>query len=66
MKVLMKLAAVLFVAIAAFLIYAVVHATQSAGGARVGVCIGYVAGALVLVSLATLLWRRSAPRRAVG
>jgi hypothetical protein len=60
----MKIVAVLFVAIAAFLIYAVIHAAASAGGARVGVCIGYVAGSLVLGFLAITLWRKSGPRAA--
>lgn len=55
----MKIVAVLFVAIAAFLLYAVVHAFASAAGARVGICVLYVAGALVLGFLATKLWRRS-------
>ncbi len=59
-----KLAAVLFVALAAFLLYAVVAAASSAGGARVGVCAGYVAGALVLVALAVTMWRRSVPHTA--
>jgi membrane protein YqaA with SNARE-associated domain len=58
MKVLLKVVATLFVAIAAFLVYAVVAAAGSAGGARVGVSIGYVAGALVLSSLAVVMWRR--------
>jgi hypothetical protein len=62
MKVLLKVVAVLFVAIAAFLVYAVIHAAASSGGARVGVAIGYVAGALVLGALAVTLWRTSAPR----
>jgi hypothetical protein len=59
MKVVMKLVAVLLVAIAAFLVYAVIHAAASAGGARVGVCIAYLAGALILGFLALRTWRRS-------
>jgi multisubunit Na+/H+ antiporter MnhB subunit len=59
-KVLLRLVAVIFVAIGLFLIYAVIHAVGSAGGARVGVCVGYVAGALILGYLALRLWRRSA------
>ena len=58
MKVLLRFVAVLFVAIGAFLIYAVIHAMASAGGARTGVAIGYVAGAIVLALLAAKLWRR--------
>ena len=64
MKVVLKLIATLFVAIALFLVYAVIHAAASAGGARVGVCIGYVAAALVLGYLASRLWRRSSGARA--
>lgn len=60
MKVLMKIASVLFVAIAAFLIYAIIHAAASAGGARVGVCVAYAAAAAALGFVATRLWRRSA------
>ncbi len=60
MKVLAKIASVLFVLIAAFLVYAVVAAFASAGGANVAVCVGYVIGALVLGFLAVTLWRRSA------
>jgi threonine/homoserine/homoserine lactone efflux protein len=62
MKVVLKFVAGLFVAIGVFLIYAVVHAAASAGGARVGVAVAYVAGALVLGFLAVTMWRRSVPR----
>jgi len=58
-KVVMKLVSVLLVAVAAFLVYAVIHATASAGGARVGVCIAYIAGAFVFGFLALRVWRRS-------
>jgi hypothetical protein len=62
MKVVAKGVATLFVAIGAFLIYAVIHAVNSAGGARVGVCIAYVAGSLLLGFLAFRLWKfRSGP-----
>jgi hypothetical protein len=64
MKVLLKAVATLFVAIAAFLVYAVVHAAASAGGARVGVSIGYIAGALVLGFIAVTLWRKSGSKSA--
>ncbi len=58
MKFLLRIVATLFVAIALFLIYAVVHAFASAGGANVPVCIGYVVGAALLGFLATKMWRR--------
>jgi multisubunit Na+/H+ antiporter MnhB subunit len=58
MKVLMRIVAVVLVAIGAFLIYAVIHAMASAGGAKVGVSIAYVVGAIVLAILAGRLWRR--------
>lgn len=61
-KVLMKIAATVSLLIAAFLVYAVVHAVGSAGGANVPVCIGYVAGALLLGAVAVMMWRRSQPR----
>ena len=48
MKFLLRIVATLFVAIALFLIYAVIHAFASAGGANVPVCIGYVVGAALL------------------
>jgi multisubunit Na+/H+ antiporter MnhB subunit len=59
-RILLKLVALILIAIGAFLIYAVIHAVASPGGARVGVCIAYVAGALVLLYLASKLWRRPA------
>jgi multisubunit Na+/H+ antiporter MnhB subunit len=62
MRPLMKVFAVILAAVAAFLIYAVINAVTSAGGARVGVCIGYVAGALILLYFAGRLWRRPAAR----
>ena len=58
MKVLLRVIAVLFVAIGAFLIYAVIHAAASAGGARAGVAIGYIVGAALLTWAAVVLWRR--------
>ncbi len=57
MKVLLRSVSVVMWAIAAFLIYAVIHAVTSAGGARVGVAIGYVAGAIVLTAVGVWLWR---------
>jgi hypothetical protein len=58
MKVLLRIIAVLFVAIGAFLIYAVIHALGSDGGARAGVAIGYIVGAALLAWAAVALWRR--------
>ena len=59
MKVLLKIVAVVLVAIGAFLVYAVIHAMASAGGAKTGVAIGYVVGAIILGYVASWLWRRS-------
>jgi membrane protein YqaA with SNARE-associated domain len=66
MSVVMKVIAVVFVAAGAFLVYAVVNAAASSAGARVGVAIGYVAGAFVLGFLAVTLWRKSGLRRAAA
>ncbi len=60
MKVLLRIIAVLFVAIGAFLVYAVIHALGSDGGARAGVAVGYIVGAALLVWAAVVLWRRGA------
>jgi multisubunit Na+/H+ antiporter MnhB subunit len=60
MRILQRLVAVLFVAIGAFLIYAVIHAAASTNGAKVGVCILYVVITIVLALVASWLWRRSA------
>jgi hypothetical protein len=62
MKVLFRFIAALLVAIGAFLIYAVIHALASDGGARAGVAVGYVVGALVLGFAATKLWTAGAKR----
>jgi len=55
-RVLLRIVAVLLVLIALFLVYAVIAAVTPEGGARVGVAIGYVIGALVLVFAASKLW----------
>jgi multisubunit Na+/H+ antiporter MnhB subunit len=55
--VLRRVVSLILWAISAFLIYAVVHAAASAGGARVGVAIGYVAGAIVMTAVGVWLWR---------
>jgi hypothetical protein len=57
MKVALKALAVLFVAIAGFLIYAILAAVTSEEGARVGVCLAYAAAVVVLGYLAMRLWR---------
>ncbi len=57
MVVLRRVVSLVLWAISAFLIYAVIHAAASAGGARVGVAIGYVAGAIVLSAIGFWLWR---------
>jgi hypothetical protein len=59
MSVLLRVFAVLAVAIAAFLVYAVIHAAASDGGARAGVAIGYIIGAIVLTAGAVWAWRRA-------
>ena len=64
MKILLRAVAVLFVLIAAFLVYAVIHAIGSAGGARPGVAVAYIVGAIVLAVAAGALWRR--PARPAG
>ena len=62
MRGLLRTVAVLCVAIAAFLVYAVINAVGSAGGANVPVCIGYVVGAALLVYAARWLWLKPAQR----
>lgn len=59
MRILLRIVAVLLILIALFLVYAVIAAVTSDGGARVGVAIGYVIGALVLVFAASKLWNAS-------
>jgi hypothetical protein len=58
--------AVLCLAIGAFLIYAVINAVSSSGGARVPVCIGYVIGAALLAYIARWLWTRPARKAAAA
>jgi threonine/homoserine/homoserine lactone efflux protein len=60
MKILLRIVAVLFVAIGVFLIAAVINAISSENGARPGVAVAYVAGAIVLGFLAVWMWRRTA------
>jgi hypothetical protein len=65
MKVLLRVVAVLFVAIGALLVYAVIHALASDGGARAGVAVGYIVGAALLTWAAVALWRRGSGAPAV-
>jgi hypothetical protein len=58
MKILLRIVAIVCVAIGAFLIYAVIHALGSEGGARAGVAVLYVAISIALGFLAVWLWRR--------
>jgi hypothetical protein len=58
MKVLLRIVAVLFVLVAAVLIYAVIAAATSDGGAKAGVAIAYIVGSAVLLWGAVKLWRR--------
>jgi hypothetical protein len=52
--------------IAVFLVYAVIHAMASKGGARTGVSIGYIVGAIILSAIGVWLWRlRSKPKGVV-
>jgi hypothetical protein len=57
MKVLLRIIAVVCVLIALFLLYAVIVAMTSDSGARPGVAIGYVTGAVLLSLLAARMWR---------
>ena len=62
MRTLLRVVAVLMVLIGVFLIYAVIHAMASAGGAKTGVAIGYIVGAIILFALARLAWGRKSTR----
>jgi hypothetical protein len=65
MNFLLRTSAVVAVALALFLIYAVINAVASEGGARAGVAVGYVAGAIVLSAGAVWAWR-TARRRSLA
>ena len=58
MRILLRAVAVVLVLIAAVLVYAVIAAVTSDGGAKAGVAIAYIVGAIVLVWAALALWRR--------
>jgi hypothetical protein len=59
MSVLLRVFAVLAIAIAAFLVYAVIAAVTSDEGARAGVAIAYIVGAALLTFAAVTAWRRA-------
>ena len=59
MKILLRTIAVLFVLVAAVLIFAVIAAVASDEGARVGVAIAYVIGSGILIAAAIAMWRRN-------
>ncbi len=66
MLIALRAVAVLFVAIGVLLIYAVIHAMSSAGGARAGVAVGYVIGAALLGFFAYKLWTYRSGRGAAA
>jgi membrane protease YdiL (CAAX protease family) len=57
MKTFLRIISILPTAIAALLVYAVIHAANSDGGARVGVAILYIVVAIALGVLVTWMWR---------
>jgi uncharacterized membrane protein YidH (DUF202 family) len=59
----LRVAGVGLVALAGFLVAAVIHAVASTSGARAGVAVGYIAGAIVLVAAAVWFWRIAARRQ---
>ena len=63
MGVLLRVIAVLCLAIAAFLIYAVIAALTSDEGARAGVAIAFTVGAIALAFVAARLWRFQSLKR---
>jgi hypothetical protein len=62
MKVLFRFIAALLVTVGAVLVYAVIAALGSEGGAKPGVAIAYIVGAIVLGFAALSLWRAAAKR----
>ena len=64
MRIFLRVLSIPMILIGAFLVYAVIHAMASAGGARVGVAIAYIAGAVILFGLSAAIWR-SKPKGAV-
>jgi len=62
MRIIFRVVAVVLVLVAALLIYAVIAAVTSDEGARVGVSIAYILGAIAAIAAAAALWRRPARR----
>ncbi len=62
MKIALRILAVIFVAIAVFLVVVTISAFNSAGGARTGVAVAYLVGAVVLLAAAAWMWRRTPAR----
>lgn len=57
MRTFLRVLSIPMILIGAFLVYAVIHAMASAGGAKTGVAIAYIAGALILFGLSAAIWR---------
>ena len=57
MKIFLRVISILPAAIAALLVYAVINAASSDGGAKVGVAILYIVAALALSALVAWMWR---------
>ncbi len=66
MKVLFRAIAIFLAAIGALLIYAVIAALGSEGGAKPAVAVGYVIGAILLAAAAVSLWRAASKRGVAG
>jgi hypothetical protein len=59
MKVALRALSIIPAAIGLFLLFAVIAAITSEEGARVGVCILYVAIAAAMAALVAFMWRKS-------
>ena len=67
MVIFLRIVSVLLWLIAGFLVAAVIHAMGTAGGARAGVAVAYIVGAILLTLLGVWLWRlRSRPKNVVA
>ena len=66
MRTFLRVLSVPMVLFGAFLVYAVIHAMGSAGGARTGVAIAYIVGALILFGLSAMIWRSKAKPAGIG
>jgi hypothetical protein len=59
----LRIVSVLLWLIGAFLVAAVIHAMGTAGGARAGVAVAYIVGAIILLVVGVWLWRlRARPK----